>query len=664
MRMLFVSNHPDTSVVQAIDVLYDEHLWSTGSMEAYKYLKKALELAERADYHRGQLVMLNNMAQFNFRQGNYELTLKQRLKGLALSEQFKDTGAIAANYLALGEVYKAEKNFEQALKYYVLSLNMEEKYIRKEKRLGTVYSLVGNMYNELGEDSLAIFYQLKSLKIREKHSDAVHIGASQGYIARAFFKQGRLDLAEKFARLSLQNRKKSDDYGGITFSANLIGDVKLQRKKYDSAYYYYSIAQKAADVQSSKVNLKEVYERMSKLYEAKGDINKAFWYHKQYSAMNDSLLNSDKIREMAQMKEVYESERKDNEIDLLNKQQIIDKKEIEEQQDKIRSRNFMVAISFVSVLLLIGLVIIFIRSNKEKKEHNVLLSQKNRLIEQKNKEIIDSINYAKRIQDSLFDNFEQVKKFFSDAMIIYRPKDIVSGDFYWISRKILTENDPDGEATVRELFFIAVCDSTGHGVPGGFMSLLNSAYLSEAVNEKNIYEPNKVFDYVRDRLIHSISKGDQKDGFDGILMCFEKRQLFKNRTLIDTDHFLSYAAAYNAPVIVSGKELKVMEKNKMPVGLGERKEPFTLHTMKLSKGDRVYLYSDGMADQFGGPVDLHASGNIGHGKKFQYKRLDNLILDTSQLPMDEQRDKILSEFNSWKGEMEQTDDILLIGLRV
>jgi serine phosphatase RsbU (regulator of sigma subunit) len=380
-------------------------------------------------------------------------------------------------------------------------------------------------------------------------------------------------------------------------------------------------------------------------------VKNAFAYHKLYSAMNDSVLNSENIRQMAQMKEVYESERKDNEINLLNQEQIISKKEISEQQEKIRSRNILVGASLLSILMLAGLVVVFIRSNKEKKQHNALLSQKNHLIEEKNKEIIDSINYAKRIQDSLFDNFDQVNRFFSEAMLVYLPKDIVSGDFYWCSKKIMTEKS-GANSTVRELFFIAVCDSTGHGVPGGFMSLLNSAYLSEAVNEKNIYEPDKVLNYVREKLINAMSKSDQKDGFDGILMCFEKIFSFEGKELKATNLKMTYAAAHNAPLFISKGKMTVLPKNIMPVGYGERKDNFTLHEVAIEKGDNFYLYSDGYADQFGGPK----------GKKFMYRQLDELILKNQGLFMSQQKEELIETIKNWKGDLDQIDDILLIGI--
>jgi serine phosphatase RsbU (regulator of sigma subunit) len=213
---------------------------------------------------------------------------------------------------------------------------------------------------------------------------------------------------------------------------------------------------------------------------------------------------------------------------------------------------------------------------------------------------------------------------------LFNPKDIVSGDFYW--------------ATKREhLFYLAICDSTGHGVPGAFMSLLNIGFLSEAINEKDIYEPHKVFDYVRDRLINSLGKEGQKDGFDGILLCIN--------TITNT---ISYAAAHNEPILISNNTIIELEKDKMPVGIGERKENFNLYTVNASQGDTLYLYTDGYADQFGGPK----------GKKFKYKQLNDLLLSNSALALSEQSKILNSKFEEWKGNLEQVDDVCIIGIRI
>ena len=175
------------------------------------------------------------------------------------------------------------------------------------------------------------------------------------------------------------------------------------------------------------------------------------------------------------------------------------------------------------------------------------------------------------------------------------------------------------------------------------MSLLNIGFLSEAINEKNISEPHKVFNYVRQRLIDSISKEGQKDGFDGTLICIDQKT-----------KKITYASANNDPIIVRDKQIIEQPKDKMPVGQGERAQSFTLHEIELQPNDSLYLYTDGYADQFGGPK----------GKKFKYKPLEELLVSNYRLPMDEQKDILNKKFEEWKGNLEQVDDVLLIGIRV
>jgi serine phosphatase RsbU (regulator of sigma subunit) len=213
---------------------------------------------------------------------------------------------------------------------------------------------------------------------------------------------------------------------------------------------------------------------------------------------------------------------------------------------------------------------------------------------------------------------------------MFNPKDIVSGDFYWA-----TEHN--------NKFYLAICDSTGHGVPGAFMSLLNMGFLSEAVKEKNIEEPHEIFNYVRLRLINSISSEQQKDGMDGILLCVDR-----------TTNQITYSAANNEPILVSNNKVIELPKDKMPVGKGEKNESFTLHQVTASKGDVLYLYTDGYADQFGGPK----------GKKFKYKQLNDLLLNSCHDDLNQQKEILLSSFINWKGNLEQVDDVLIVGIKI
>jgi serine phosphatase RsbU (regulator of sigma subunit) len=266
------------------------------------------------------------------------------------------------------------------------------------------------------------------------------------------------------------------------------------------------------------------------------------------------------------------------------------------------------------------------------KQKEIIENQKH-LVEEKQKEILDSINYAKRIQLTLLANEQFLKDNLNEYFSYFNPKDIVSGDFYWAT-KIVTSGGVEN-------FYLAVCDSTGHGVPGAFMSLLSIGFLSEAINEKGIEQPNNVLNYVRERLTASISKEGQQDGFDGILVCFSKDKI-------------TYAAANNAPVLVRHNEIIELNADRMPVGLGERKESFNLYTLDSQKGDMLYLYTDGYADQFGGPK----------GKKFRYKPLNELLLSNAQLSSTEQHHQLKTTFNNWKGNIEQVDDVCVCGVRL
>ena len=219
-----------------------------------------------------------------------------------------------------------------------------------------------------------------------------------------------------------------------------------------------------------------------------------------------------------------------------------------------------------------------------------------------------------------------------DYYTFFKPKDIVSGDFYWS-----TENEQD--------FYLAVCDSTGHGVPGAFMALLNIALLSEAIKEKNIKEPHLIFNEVRARLIEIISADGHKDGFDGVLIRIEKTSTNSIK--------LHYSAANNEPLLVRDNKIIKLSGDRIPVGKSDELKPFTLYTIDIETGDTLYLYTDGYADQFGGPLM----------KKFKRSRLNELLAFNAHLPMDTQWQIINDLFNDWKGEEEQIDDVCILGIK-
>jgi serine phosphatase RsbU (regulator of sigma subunit) len=257
------------------------------------------------------------------------------------------------------------------------------------------------------------------------------------------------------------------------------------------------------------------------------------------------------------------------------------------------------------------------------------------IIREKNKDITDSINYAQKIQQAILPDQNEFTKHFPDSFVLFKPKDIVSGDFYWLAQK-------------NDYVFYAAIDCTGHGVPGGFMSMLGSSLLNEIINDKNVFEPGDILDLLRIKIIQALKqKGESGENKDGMDMCLCRINKDRNE--------LVYAAANNPLWIVRNNELLEFASNKQPVGISVGNfSQFEQSTVPLKSNDCIYIFTDGYADQFGGPK----------GKKFKYKPLKELLIANNKSPMHSQKEILDSTIMNWKGEMEQVDDILLIGIRI
>jgi serine phosphatase RsbU (regulator of sigma subunit) len=363
---------------------------------------------------------------------------------------------------------------------------------------------------------------------------------------------------------------------------------------------------------------------LSGAYEKTGDLKTALNYYKQAKQLGDSILNDDKLREITEMQINYN----------YNKRQIEDsikyQLEVTGKEKELIAQKKNTGITLVILGIILILLFFVVKGYLEKNKANTLITQQKILVEQKQREILDSINYAKKIQNTLLAHSDFLNQNLNSYFVYYNPKDIVSGDFYWATKR-------------NNKFYIAVCDSTGHGVPGAFMSLLNIGFLSEAINEKGIEKPNLIFDFVRESLTNNLGKDGQKDGFDGILICIDQ-----------TTKAITYSAANNKPIIVVDGNLIELQSDRMPVGAGEKRDAFNLYSIDYAKDAILYLYTDGYADQFGGPK----------GKKFKYKKLNELLLTHHSKSMTEQNELLKSNFDSWKGELEQIDDVCVIGIKL
>jgi sigma-B regulation protein RsbU (phosphoserine phosphatase) len=270
---------------------------------------------------------------------------------------------------------------------------------------------------------------------------------------------------------------------------------------------------------------------------------------------------------------------------------------------------------------------------------NVVISKQKEELFDKNKEITDSINYAKRIQSSLIPKENEFTKSFKDSFVLFKPKDIVSGDFYWIYEK-------------NNKVYYATADCTGHGVPGGFMTMLGLTFLEEIVSLNVAQNPADILNIIRDKIISTLkqtgSAEENKDGMDVILCCIDKEKMK-----------LTYSAANNSFYVLrkneNGEKILLEKKgDKQPCGFFPDPQPFTLHEFELKKDDIIYTLTDGYPDQFGGPK----------GKKFRYKSLEELFIANSDLPFIEQKQVLNTTIDNWRGKLDQVDDILLIGVKI
>lgn len=281
-------------------------------------------------------------------------------------------------------------------------------------------------------------------------------------------------------------------------------------------------------------------------------------------------------------------------------------------------------------------IVIYARDIRERLRMEREIQQQSEIIEQKNKDILDSIEYARNIQQAVLPDKDDLPKLLPQSFIFFKAKDIVSGDFYWFAKK--------GDEVL-----VAAADCTGHGVPGALMSMIGSSYLNEIVNEKKITKPSEVLNMLREKIIGTLRKrqdgSETRDGMDIALLNINTKT-----------NLLQYAGAFNPLWLYRKGEWIEKNANKFPIGayVGHEGNSFINHEIPLEKGDMIYLFTDGYADQFGGP----------HGKKFKYKQFQQVLTNMQDNTMEEQKQILLYNHEQWRGGLEQVDDILVIGVKI
>lgn len=606
-------------VAQSLNNIGDVYINQGDYEKALNYYLKSLKICEAIGNKK--LMKLNNIAASYYYLGDYESALSYYIKALKMFETIGDKDKMINPSLGVGNVYKAIENYKNALIYYrqamVISTEMKNK-----SGLSKSLNNIGYVYEKLLNNDTALVYYLKSLEITEELGDKPEIALSMMNIGNIYSKTKNYEKALEYYERGLVMNKITGNKNGSMQSLFNIGTLYSKIGDMDRAMNYFKRGLTLADSIKSKEMMMKSNLELSEVYVKKEDYKNAYNYFKRHAAIKDTLLNENNSKNMAEIQTKYGTEKKEKEIELLTKERSL-------KEAALKTQNIVKNGSIaVSILLLLFALLAYNRY-RIKQKANIEISQKN-------KEITESISYAKRIQSSFLTSERYISQRLSDYFILYQPRNIVSGDFYWLMEK---DND----------LYVCTADCTGHGIPGAFMSLISMGILNEIIYSKShLKHTDEILNELRRIIILAVnpegSAEEGKDGMDTVLCRFDLKKME-----------LEYSAANNSFYIIRNGELLVFKPDKMPVGkhIGLEK-PFTRTVVPLEKGDCIYTFSDGYVDQFGGPK----------GKKFQSKQLKELFLANCHKPMYMQKEILNKQLQQWKGNCEQVDDILVIGIRI
>ena len=629
------------------------------------YYSLALELATEIDDKSSMNKVLNNIGIVYTDQGNYLKAMDYFHQAIDLSKSINDQESLGDVYNNIGSLFSTIEDYEQAMEYHNLALVIREKS-GDDVRLSSVYLNIGRIHLAKEESELALNFFQKSLTIDIAIEDLGGMAMNYNNIGLAYFYANQLDSSKKYFELALSIRAELDDPFGLVMSYNNLGDYSLKVKRYQAALDY---CKKSYDLAKNNGLLYEqsfACNCLSIAFNETGQFEKAYKFLKEFVLLQEQLVSEKSRKELTKNEMQYvfhyqnlEDSLKRAEIqaqkDVLVAYQIKET-ELEREQAVAAKRSQLVLFTIVGLFLIIIAIILF-NSYKKQKRKTELIHEKNEFIKHQKEEIDQSIEYARLIQHTALPSLP-LEQIFPSSFLIFLPRDVVSGDFFW-----LEENEDQA--------FFAVADCTGHGIPGAFISMIGTILLNEIYNSKNLRAPNEILDELS-RLVEltllSRTGVHMKDGMDISFCSWDKKK-----------NILHYAGANNPVWIVSknnflvhdvnGKRVEDLTPNlengnnylfevkadKQPIGkFIDDKKKFNLHSIPLVSGDMVYIFSDGYPDQFGGES----------GKKFKYKPFKNQFLGISNQPAKQQEIALLKCLKDWKGDHEQIDDICIIGVQI
>ncbi|MCX7862492.1 MAG: tetratricopeptide repeat protein [Bacteroidales bacterium] len=644
-----------------------------------KLLNQSLAFARITKNIKAQAACFSNIGVYYFQKSLFDKAVVYQLEALKLYEKINDEGGLANVYMNLANLYTIQKENNKAISAYQKSKHFFEK-LGKEYFIARVQHNMAILYKNQQKFSLAESLYKQALSTFKKYGDSSSISNTLINIGILIFEQSRYDEAIYYYKQALRVLNSIKDTNGIIISLVNLSECLIT--KYDSSQekniqWVYEALEYAKQAYRLNEKIGSLHSKnmaarclMQAYYNLK-QYQKAINFARIYVESRDSLFSQEKSKAIAEAEALYKTEKQQRLIEKLNHEKALNLKTIEAQQaENKRQQTTIYAIISVSVLLvvLLSVVAYFLRINqihnrqlkvknyqisKQKEEialqrdeiaeqRDIVIKQKTQ-IEAYHKALKDSIYYAESIQKAVIPDEIVVKNILGQCFVLFMPRDIVSGDFYWIKQQ-------------QPYIYFAVADCTGHGVPGAFMSMMAVSFLNEQFHKNNLKDTAQTMEILRSHIIQSFKLNEHsvkmKDGLDMIFVIYNT----------DTRE-LSYSGANNPLYIIRKAdyaqfEIIELQPDKMPVGFHTNMIPFNKHTLTLSKEDTLYFTTDGYGDQFGGTL----------GKKFLRKRLKETLLQIAHEPLPRQKDMLFTTLEQWRTygneKYPQTDDITIIGWHI
>ncbi|HEU4718369.1 MAG TPA: tetratricopeptide repeat protein [Bacteroidia bacterium] len=595
--------------------------------QALEYYGKAMKIATARNDREVTSYCLGSMGDVFRSQGNYSKSLDCYQQSLAIARQLGAKYDVAYALSSIGDVNRLLQNFREAIDYYLQALDSFRE-LNDNTNTGYCLSSIGDVYRMENDFPNALKYSREAEQYMLKTGDKLEIANCLSSIGAVFSMHNDYDSALKYLQMSIDTAKISNDKSTMAYATRNIADIYFRMGKQPDALRLGEQGMQFAQETRKAMEIKGAAELLFRIYEKNGDYKKALDMHKLFVQLKDSINSNDQVKKFAAVK--YKAKEEEMKAGEAKKDAEYQAERIKRQEALNRQKTIAYAVSG-GLLLVVVLAIVILRSLRQSRRDKAAIEQQKHLIEEKQKEILDSITYAKRLQEAILPPGKMVKDLFPESFVLYLPKDIVAGDFYFLE-------------TSGNSIILAAADCTGHGVPGAMVSVVCSNALTRAVREFGIASPEKILDKVRELVIETFEKSEDevKDGMDISLVSVDLQQ-----------KELKWSGAHNPLWYLRDGAMHEIKANKQPVGRQENSSPFTAHTIDIRKGDIFYLFTDGFADQFGGPK----------GKKFRYRQMEELLISVSDKKMEEQRQLLENAFREWKGGLEQVDDVCIIGVK-